>query len=105
MAIGYCCGSLYERSYDAEIRKETLFSLGLGAIVLFVTLRCGNFYGDAAPWSVQKNFSFSLLSFLNVTKYPPSLLYALMSLGPALLFLSLTEKPLNAFTSKIAVFG
>ncbi|MEO8415751.1 MAG: hypothetical protein ABI472_18955, partial [Ginsengibacter sp.] len=65
----------------------------------------GNFYGDAAHWLIQKNTVFTSLSFLNVTKYPPSLLYILMTLGPGLIFLSLSEKPLNQLASKITVFG
>jgi len=105
MAIGYSAGILYARGFDPAKRKKTLLMLGFGAIVLFIILRSGNLYGDAAHWSAQKNTAFSILSFLNVTKYPPSLLYALMTLGPALIFLALTEKPLNAFARKIEVFG
>jgi len=105
MAVGYCLGSWYSPGYDPAKRRRALLSLGLGAIALFILLRSGNFYGEPAHWSTQKNFLFSILSFLKTTKYPPSLLYILMTLGPALIFLSLAEKPLNAFTSKIAVFG
>src|SRR5204863_3463625 len=72
---------------------------------LFILLRSGNWYGDAAHWSVQKNNLFSVLSFLNVTKYPPSLLYTLMTLGPAFIFLALAERPLNALSERITVFG
>jgi hypothetical protein len=82
-----------------------LLLLGIEAIVLFIVLRAGNFYGDASPWSAQQNFAFSVLSFLNVTKYPPSLLYVLMTLGPSLIFLSLTEKPLRRWSARVAVFG
>jgi uncharacterized membrane protein len=105
MIIGYCFGNLYASGYDPESRKKTLLSLGFGAIILFIILRSGNFYGDAAHWSVQKNVVFSFLSFINVSKYPPSFLYILITLGPALIFLALTEKPLNALTEKITVFG
>lgn len=105
MTMGYCLGSLYAPGYNAIKRRKILLSLGFGAITLFIVLRSGNFYGDAALWSHQKNMAFSLMSFLNVTKYPPSLLYTLVTLGPALIFLALTEKPRNALTSKITVFG
>jgi uncharacterized membrane protein len=105
MAIGYCFGNFYLQSYDPEKRRKIFLYLGIGATALFIILRAGNFYGDAAWWSIQKSTAFSFLSFLNVTKYPPSLLYTLMTLGPALIFLALTEKPLNAWTSKIAVLG
>jgi uncharacterized membrane protein len=105
MAIGYCFGSIYARGYEPEKRKKTLLYLGFGAIALFIILRSGNWYGDAAHWSGQKDGVFSVLSFLNVTKYPPSLLYILMTLGPALIFLAFAERPLNAVTGKIIVFG
>ncbi len=105
MALGYCLGSLYSPGYDTEKRRKVLIRLGFGAIALFIILRSGNWYGDAAHWSGQKNHIYSVLSFLNVTKYPPSLLYVLMTLGPALIFLALTERPLNALTEKITVFG
>jgi uncharacterized membrane protein len=105
IAIGYYCGSIYTQGYDPGKRRTILLSLGVGAIGLFILLRAGNYYGDAAHWSIQKNAGFSLLSFLNVSKYPPSLLYILVTMGPALIFLALVEKPLNTLTDKIAVFG
>lgn len=103
MALGYSFGTLYEKR-SAE-RKKALLYLGLSFVALFLLLRSLNIYGDAAHWSVQKNLVYSILSFLDVTKYPPSLLYTLITLGPALIFLSLTERPLNNITKKIAVFG
>ena len=105
MAIGYCLGSLYVSDFNPATRKRILLYIGFCAIALFVILRAGNVYGDAAAWSVQRNTIYSLLSFLNVTKYPPSLDYILITLGPALIFLSLAEKPLTALTNKLAVFG
>ncbi len=105
MAVGYVAGSLFIPTFNPKKRKEILLLSGVGAIVLFIILRAGNFYGDAADWSIQSSTLFTLLSFLNVTKYPPSLLYILMTLGPALICLSLFEKPLNKLTTKIAVFG
>jgi uncharacterized membrane protein len=105
IAIGYCCGSLFNREYDPEKRRTILLSVGLTTTALFIILRYINTYGDLSHWSVQNSFTFTVLSFLNVSKYPPSLLYILMTLGPALIFLALSEKPLNAFTKKITVFG
>jgi len=105
ISLGYCLGGLYAKDTAPETRKKLLRNIGLGAIVLFIVLRGINIYGDAAQWSVQKNFVFTVLSFVNVTKYPPSLLYILMTLGPALLFLAYAEKPLNKLTSKVTVFG
>jgi uncharacterized membrane protein len=105
MCLGYYFGHFYHSSYDAEKRRRLFFILGIEAIALFMLLRSGNFYGDPAPWYAQKNYSYSVLSFLNVTKYPPSLLYTLIMLGPSLIFLSLTEKPLRRWTARVAVFG
>jgi uncharacterized membrane protein len=105
MCVGYSLGSLYTPAHDPVKRKKILLALGSGAIALFILLRSGNWYGDAAQWSVQKNAVFSLLSFLNTTKYPPSLLYIFMTLGPALIFLAFAEVPLNTLTKKIQVYG
>lgn len=105
IAIGYASGSLYNPFYDSKKRQRILLLSGCFAIILFIILRAGNLYGDAAYWSLQKNTVFHLLSFLNVTKYPPSFLYILMTLGPAFIFLSLSEKPLSRLTSKITIFG
>jgi len=105
MTAGYCLGSLYAPGFDAALRKKRLITLGLAAIVVFIVLRFSNFYGDPAPWSSQKTPFFTFLSFLNTTKYPPSLLYILMTIGPALLFLAYTEQTKIAVAKKIAVFG
>ena len=105
MVAGYCVGKLYVRDYNAKKRRRTLLLMGQGAILLFLILRSGNWYGDPSHWSVQKNFIFSMLSFLNVTKYPPSLLYILITIGPALIFLSLTEGTLSKWKTRVTIFG
>ncbi|HEY0610634.1 MAG TPA: heparan-alpha-glucosaminide N-acetyltransferase domain-containing protein [Chitinophaga sp.] len=105
MATGYCFGTLYTPGYDAVKRKRTLIYLGTGAIALFIILRGINLYGDPSHWSAQKDPLFSFLSFLNTSKYPPSLLYALMTLGPSFLFLAFAEGPLNGLTKKLVVVG
>jgi uncharacterized membrane protein len=105
IVTGYCLGELYSPDQDAAKRRKTLLFLGLGAILLFVLLRFSNIYGDPYRWSVQRDSITTFLSFLRATKYPPSILYILMTLGPALVFLSLAEGRLNALTEKISVFG
>ena len=85
MAAGYALGSIY--SWGAERRRKWLLTLGMIASVVFVILRAINAYGDPAPWSGQSSAVFTFLSFLNTTKYPVSLLFLLMTLGPSLLVL------------------
>jgi uncharacterized membrane protein len=84
-AAGYGLGQIYR--WPSERRKAFLLPLGLGLTAAFVILRGINIYGNPFPWSTQRSQAFTVLSFLNTTKYPPSLLYLLMTLGPALLFL------------------
>ena len=105
IALGYYLGYLYSAHYDTEKRFKTLVVMGFSSISVFYLLRLLNIYGDASQWSAQKNIAFSLLSLLNVTKYPPSLLYTLLTLGVALIFMAFAESPLNSFTRKIVVFG
>ena len=85
MAVGYALGALIHRAPQRWPRDVMM--IGAAATVLFVVLRLRNGYGDPHPWSTQRDAVFTLISFLNCQKYPPSLLYLLMTLGPALLFL------------------
>jgi len=105
MLTGYVFGKMYLPLFDTAKRKKILIWLGLGAIALFITLRYIDIYGDPRHWAEQKTPVLTLLSFLNTTKYPPSLLYILMTLGPAMLVLAFAEKPLNRLTEKLVVFG
>jgi uncharacterized membrane protein len=89
MALGYAFGSLYQK--DSVQRRRWLLIIGGVATALFIVLRAINVYGDPSKWSSQKNALFTLLSFLNTTKYPPSLLFLLMTLGPAVLALAWFE--------------
>lgn len=90
MAAGYALGAVYAR--ESQRRRKTLYILGGAAIVLFVVIRAVNVYGDPSPWSVQTSPVFTVLSFLNTTKYPASFLFLLMTLGPALLILAATDR-------------
>ena len=85
MAVGYTLGSLYQM--EAERRRRWLLWSGVTVTWLFILVRALDVYGDPAHWSKQKNVVFTMLSFLNTTKYPPSLQFLLMTLGPALLAL------------------
>ena len=105
MALGYWLGGLYSPGFDLRKRRKIFISLGLASIGLFILLRSGNWYGDAAHWSVQKNNLFSVLSFLNVTKYPPSLLYTLMTLGPAFTLLRAFDRPVSGSLRPVLTIG
>ena len=85
MAVGYAFGSIFQK--DALQRRRWLLWLGVIATWLFIFVRALDVYGDPAHWSKQKNIVFTVLSFLNTTKYPPSLQFLLMTLGPAMLVL------------------
>lgn len=98
ICLGYCAGALYAPTVPAESRQRTLILLGVGAITVFVILRMFNIYGDIHKWervtwldSTAKNYLYSALSFINTTKYPCSLLYILMTVGPALILLAAAE--------------
>jgi uncharacterized membrane protein len=89
MAAGYSFGTLYQM--NAERRRRWLLVMGGAATLLFIVMRGINRYGDSSHWSEQSTPAFTFLSFLNVTKYPPSLLFLLMTLGPAMLVLAFFE--------------
>ena len=103
--LGYCFGEFYQKSFNPKIRKRWLLRLGIGSITLFFILRFINVYGDLNPWSSQEDITYTILSFFNVTKYPPSLIYTLMTLGPAFLFLYGIESVKNRITNILIVFG
>jgi len=89
MAAGYAFGALYQLS--AARRRRLLLILGAAMTAGFLLIRALNHYGDPSHWARQSNWKFTAISFLNVTKYPPSLLFLLMTLGPALLALAWFE--------------
>jgi uncharacterized membrane protein len=89
-AVGYGLGQVYGWSPDR--RQAFLLRLGVALSLGFLVLRGLNVYGDPSRWTGQKSAAFTVLSFLNTTKYPPSLLFLLMTLGPALIFLALVDR-------------
>lgn len=105
MALGYCFGAFYTKKVEAAFRKKYLVTLGVVAIALFIVLRGINRYGDMSPWMMQRTTILTICSFFNASKYPPSLMYTLMTLGPALIVLAFIEKPLNKLGKIIIVFG
>jgi uncharacterized membrane protein len=103
MALGFCCGSLFQM--EPSRRRAVLLRAGAAATIAFVIVRAINVYGDPAPWSSQPTAVFTLLSFLNTTKYPPSLLFLLMTLGPALLVLAWFDARQIKVTNPLVVIG
>lgn len=105
MALGYSFGTSV--ALARQQRSRLYLRTGLTLISLFIVLRVFNLYGDAALWSSQASLSFSVLSFLNTTKYPPSLMFLLMTLGPALCVLALLEnwKSGSRVRDALLVFG
>lgn len=104
MAIGYVLGSLYT-DYQAKERRSLLIKYSCYSIGLFVILRCLDIYGEPNTLTIQNSLTYTIMDFFNTTKYPPSLLYILMTIGPSLLVLALIEKYKNKYTDFFIVFG
>ena len=102
---GYVAEQVYHSSFDAVKRRKILFTSGILLVLLFIILRTLNQYGDPSPWSVQRTTALSVISFFNVSKYPPSLMFLCMTIGPGLIFLSAIEKVSNPFTRLLTVYG
>jgi len=102
-ALGYALGAVY--SWSPERRKRLLSCLGVGLIATFSVLRFVNVYGDPIRWSRQDSALRTVMSFVNTTKYPPSLLFLLMTLGPALLLLRLFEETVPRSFEPIIIVG
>ena len=103
MAAGYALGPLFELEQDA--RRRWFATLGIVTLAGFIALRASNLYGDPQPWSMQSSWLPTLLSFVNCEKYPPSLLYLAMTLGPAFLFLALFERARGKVAAFIITYG
>ncbi|MBS1810343.1 MAG: DUF1624 domain-containing protein [Acidobacteria bacterium] len=103
LAVGYGFGTLMLR--ERQERRKLLFWLGSALTLLFVVLRATNLYGDPSPWTPQASKLFTVFSFINCTKYPPSLLYLLMTLGPAFIVLALLDRDWGKVVKPLLVFG
>ena len=91
MALGYHFGKLYVTDYPVEKRKKLLVYSGLGMILLFMVIRVTNLFGESNHFVTYPELSKTVISFFNVSKYPPSLLYLLITIGPSFVFLAYTE--------------
>lgn len=103
MAAGYGFGAMLRQ--EPETRRTRMFRLGLALTLLFVVLRFANLYGNPRPWSAQASPLFTIFSFMDCHKYPPSLLYLLMTIGPALVMLSFLDRLTPRLLRPILVFG
>ena len=103
MAAGYALGPLFRQ--DSGTRVRSLALLGFAISAGFVLLRLTNLYGDPQPWVLHDGLLPTLLSFINVEKYPPSLLYLMMTLGPGLLLLAAFERAQGRVTDTIVTYG
>ena len=103
MACGYALGNILTKTKTQRLRW--LLNLGWGLIVSFVVIRGSNIYGDPKPWSVQSSLQETVLSFINCHKYPPSLLYLLITLGMAFLILYVFESKRFPILQPLLIFG
>jgi uncharacterized membrane protein len=104
MMLGYCLGKVL-RNDNAAYRKKFLVITGVSAIALFIIVRFINVYGDPFRWTEQGNGFYTFLSFINASKYPPSLFFIAMTIGPALLLMAWWDNIQNGFTRIISVYG
>lgn len=103
MLVGFACGKLFE--IDANKRTSLFVKIGAGALLLFIVLRFVNYYGEPVAWTRQKDGMFSFLSFMNVSKYPPSLQFTLITLGSMFLLLALGEQLRGRLVRVAVVYG
>ena len=103
MSAGYCFGRVFDLP-PAE-RRSLMFRVGAGLTAAFVVMRWVNIYGDPSPWSAQSSSLVTLLSFLRASKYPPSLLYLLMTLGPSIIALGVLDRVTDGSRNPLLVFG
>jgi uncharacterized membrane protein len=103
MILGYCFGKYYLA--DIMNRNKRSILLGAGLILFFIILRWTNAYGDPLEWKTQSSPLYTFFSFISTQKYPPSLLYLCVTIGPSLIILGLIGEARNKFADAIGVFG
>src|SRR5581483_2392987 len=103
--VGYAMGPLYSRAVRSLDRTKVLILLGLGALALLLLIRVFNLYGETLPWVHGQDFVHTLMSWVNFTKYPPSLDFLLLTLGVAFLLMAWFEARDNRVTRALVVFG
>ena len=103
MMIGFCFGRVLQ--WEAPVRQRVIRRIGLASVIAFLVLRAIDLYGDPVPWAIQKSAVFTVLSFLNCTKYPASLDFLLMTLGPALLVFAYLDRHPPRVTNPLVTYG
>ena len=104
MMLGYCCGKLFSNVQPPR-RNTILLWMGISCLIFFAVLRASNLYGDPGHWTPQRNSVFTFLSFMNVQKYPPSLLYMSATIGCGLIFLSMVKNTNSKLAKVIIIYG
>ena len=106
IALGFAIGPWFQASLPAAQRQRRLWTAGIAALIGFVVLRALNGYGQAQQWAVQDDALHTVMSFLNITKYPPSLMFLLLTLGLGLCLLVMIERVQSAaWVGVLCVFG
>lgn len=105
MSLGYYFGSFYNRSVEPANRKRIFKIIGFSAVIAFIIIRFLDAYGNYSPWQAYDTTLKTMFSFLNPSKYPPSLTYLLMTLGPVIIILAYTENAKGRVVDFFSVYG
>lgn len=105
IVLGWLAGPLFGRAVQAPDRRRTFLKAGLAALALLAVIRGANLYGETLPWTVQADGVRTAMSFLNYTKYPPSLDFLLLTLGGGFLGMAAWEHARNGLTRVFVTFG